>query len=35
MKALGFPAMHHADACEKQYHPAYRVVCIDFLWNEA
>jgi hypothetical protein len=31
MKAQGFPAMHHSAAYESQYHPAYRVVCIDYL----
>jgi len=31
MKVLGFPAMHHSDMYESQYHPAYRVVCIDYL----
>jgi len=31
MKAQGFPAMHHSEIYESQYHPAYRVVCIDYL----
>jgi hypothetical protein len=30
-QAAGYPAMHHSDAFEAAYHPAYRVVSVTLV----
>ena len=30
-RAAGYPAMHHSDAFEAAYHPAYRVVSVTLV----
>jgi len=34
MRAIHFPAIHHSDKYERNYHPAYRVIARDLLPNE-
>jgi hypothetical protein len=31
MEALGFPAVHHSEAYQLAYRPAYRVIVREFL----
>ena len=31
MRLLNFPAVHHSPGYETAYHPAYRVIAVDFL----
>jgi len=30
-RAAGYPAVHHSDAFEAAYHPAYRVVAVPLV----